>query len=53
MVPVRSGDRARTVEVHIFVTDGQSLPPDKQPLVLEAEVCRQGSWVKEAEDTLK
>ncbi len=42
-----------TVEVHLFATTGEALPPTDPALMLVAEIHRDGAWVREAEDTLK
>ncbi|OYV07416.1 MAG: hypothetical protein CFE26_01120 [Verrucomicrobiales bacterium VVV1] len=53
VVPVSAVSKAVTVEVRIFAPGGVPLLPASSTLVLEAEVYRDGAWVKEAEDTLK
>jgi hypothetical protein len=53
IVPVSAVSKAVTVEVRIFAPGGVPLLPASSTLVLEAEVYRDGAWVKEAEDTLK
>ena len=51
--PAAVGARTLTAEVRIFSPDGLPLLATGAPLVLEAEVYRNGRWTKEAEDTLK
>ncbi len=51
--PIAAGARTLTAEVRIFSPDGLPLLATGVPLVLEAEVYRDGNWTKEAEDTLK
>lgn len=51
--PVAAGARTLTAEVRIFSPDDLPLLATGGPLVLEAEVYRNGRWTKEAEDTLK
>jgi len=49
--PLDGGDR--TVQIRISNLDGDPIGPSSDTLVLEAEVYRDGRWVKEAEDLLK
>lgn len=51
--PVAPAGKSVTAEIRIFATDGLPLFTTGSTLVLEAEVHRNGSWTKEAEDTLK
>lgn len=49
--PLDGGDR--TVQIRISNLDGDPIAPSSDTLVLEAEVYRDGKWMKEAEDLLK
>ena len=51
--PIPASARTLTAEVRIFSPDGLPLLATGGPLVLEAEVHRNGRWCKEAENTLK
>jgi len=51
--PVIPGKNVLTAEIRIFAPDGLPLLTAGGTRVLEAEVFRGGSWVKEAEDTLR
>ena len=51
--PIAAGTRTLTAEIRIFSPDGLPLLATGGPLVLEAEVHRNGRWCKEAENTLK
>ena len=51
--PIAAGTRTLTAEIRIFSPDGLPLLATGGPLVLEAEVHRNGRWTKEAEDTLQ
>ena len=51
--PVVPGKPILTAEIRIFAPDGLPLLTIGATRVLEAEVFRNGSWVKEAEDTLR
>lgn len=53
ILPVPPGKGGLSVEVHLFTADGHPLPPASSPLVLKAEVHRGGTWVVEAENTLR
>lgn len=48
-----AGTKSVTAEVRIFSPDGNPLFVTGGTLVLEAEVYRDGRWIKEAEDTLR
>ena len=51
--PIAARARTLTAEVRIFSPDGLPLLATGGPLMLEAEVHRNGRWTKEAENTLK
>lgn len=42
-----------TAEIRVFAPDGKPLPMLDQPVVLAAEVLRDGAWVKEAENVIR
>lgn len=52
VIPIRKSAADLTVEVRIFAPTGEALAVTPA-LVLETEIYRNGTWVKEAESTLK
>ncbi len=53
IVAVGPGDKTVTAEIRIFAPDGLPLLTAGSRVVLEAEAWSNGTWTKEAEDTLK
>lgn len=51
--PISPDSKAITAEVRVFSPDGIPLVSTGKRFVLEAEIYKNGVWVKEAEDTLK
>jgi hypothetical protein len=52
-VPVVPDRDSLTVEVHLFAPDGNELLPGNSTILLEAEVYRNGAWIREAQDKLR
>ncbi|MCW1887473.1 hypothetical protein OKA04_22245 [Luteolibacter flavescens] len=53
LVPAGPGDKPLGVEIRIFAIDGSPAASEAEPLILAAEVFRDGEWRMEAENTLE